>query len=141
MLYQITSVDTLAVQVKATVCGVCCTPVPARLIVGELLALLLTATFPVTAPAVVGANVITRVAVWLGVSVVPLTPVALKPVPVAVTPEIITFEFPVFVSVTFTDALLPSLTLLKLKLDGLALTAWGAVCPLPPKTRDSGERA
>ena len=121
MLYPITSVDTLAVQVKATVCGVCCTPVPARLIVGELLALLLTATFPVTAPAVVGANVITRVAVWLGVSVVPLTPVALKPVPVAVTPEIITFEFPVFVSVTFTDALLPSLTLLKLKLDGLAL--------------------
>jgi len=121
MLYPITSVDTLAVQVKATVCGVCCTPVPARLIVGELLALLLTATFPVTAPAVVGANVITRVAVWLGVSVVPLTPVALKPAPVAVTPEIITFEFPVFVSVTFTDALLPSLTLLKLKLDGLAL--------------------
>ena len=121
MLYPITSVDTLAVQVKATVCGVCCTPVPARLIVGELLALLLTATFPVTAPAVVGANVITRVAVWLGVSVVPLTPVALKPAPVAVTPEIITFEFPVFVSVTFTDALLPSLTLLKLKLEGLAL--------------------
>ena len=51
----------------------------------------------------------------------PLAPVALKPVPVAVTPEIMTFEFPVFVSVTFTDALLPSLTLLKLKLDGLAL--------------------
>jgi len=91
------------------------------LIVGELVALLVTATFPVTAPAVVGANVTTRVAVWLGVRVVPLTPVALKPVPVAVTPEIITFEFPVFVSVTFTDALLPSLTLLKLKLDGLAL--------------------
>jgi|ERR1700746_3134564 len=121
MLYPITSVDTLAVQVKATVCGVCCTPVPARLIVGELLALLLTATFPVTAPAVVGANVITRVAVWLGVSVVPLTPVALKPAPVALTPEIITFEFPVLVRVTFTDALLPSLTLLKLKLEGLAL--------------------
>jgi hypothetical protein len=51
----------------------------------------------------------------------PLTPEALKPAPVAVTPEIITFEFPVFVSVTFTNALLPSLTLLKLKLDGLAL--------------------
>jgi hypothetical protein len=121
MLYPTTLFDELAIQVTATVCGVCCTPVPARLIVGELLALLLTATFPVTAPAVVGANVITRVAVWLGVSVVPLTPVALKPAPVAPTPEIITFEFPVFVSVTFTVALLPSLTLLKLKLDGLAL--------------------
>src|ERR1700747_2188746 len=31
----------------------------------------------------------------------------------------ITFEFPVFASVPFTDGLLPSLTLLKLKLDGL----------------------
>jgi len=51
----------------------------------------------------------------------PATPLALKPAPVAITPEIITFEFPVFDSVTFTDALLPSLTLLKLKLDGLAL--------------------
>jgi hypothetical protein len=38
-----------------------------------------------------------------------------------VAPDIVTFEFPVFVSVTFSVALLPSFTLLKFKLDGLAL--------------------
>ena len=48
---------------------------------------------------------------------------ALKPAPVAVAPEIVIFEFPVFVSVTFSDVLLPSLTVLKFKLDGLALRA------------------
>jgi len=122
MLYPTTSVESLAVHVTATVCEVCCcTPVPARMIVGELLALLLTATLPDTAPAVVGAKVIMTVAVWLGASVVPFAPVALKPAPVAVVPEIMTFELPVFVSVTFSVALLPSFTLLKLKLDGLAL--------------------
>ena len=75
------------------------------MIVGELLALLLTATLPDTAPALVGTRVMTTVAVWLGATVVPFTPVALKPAPLAVVPEIMTFEFPVFVSVTFSVAL------------------------------------
>ena len=63
MLYPTTSVELLAVHVKSTVCEVCCTPVPARLIVGELLALLFTATLPVTAPALVGAKVTVSVAI------------------------------------------------------------------------------
>ena len=63
MWYPTTSVETLAVHDTPTVCKVCCTPVPETLIFGELLALLFTATLPVTAPALVGANVIVSVVV------------------------------------------------------------------------------
>jgi hypothetical protein len=45
---------------------------------------------------------------------------ALKPLPADVTPEIITFEFPVFVSVTPTEVLAFTVTLPKLTLVGLA---------------------
>ena len=72
-------------------------------------------------------------------SVVPATPLALKPAPEAVALEIVIFEFPVFVSVTFSDDLLPSLTLLKFKLDGFALKSWVAVWPVPLRAIEIGE--
>lgn len=83
--------------------------------------MLATVTLPPIRPAIVGANVIFRVAVWLGVNIVPATPLALNPAG-AVALVIVTVEFPVFVSVTFNELLLPSLTLLKFKLDGFALS-------------------
>ena len=85
--------------------------------------MLVTLTDPEALPAVVGAKVTFKVAVWLGVSVVPdETPLALNPAPVSVTPEIVIFEFPLFVSVTFSELLLPTLVFAKVKVAGLALS-------------------
>jgi hypothetical protein len=58
----------------------------------------------------------------LGVNVIPATPVALNPAPDAVADEMVTLEFPVFVRVTVSELLLPSFTLLKLRLVGLAVS-------------------
>jgi len=45
---------------------------------------------------------------WLGVRTVPeVTPVALNPAPATVTLEIVTFELPLFVSVTLNELVLP----------------------------------
>ncbi len=47
----------------------------------------------------------------MGVRVVPaLTPLALKPVPVTVTLETVTFEFPLLVRVTASEPVLPTFT-------------------------------
>jgi hypothetical protein len=68
---------------------------------GELVALLATETLPVTLPAAAGANVAVKAAVCPGAKMSPEeTPLALKPEPDTVTFEIVTLEFPAFVSVT-----------------------------------------
>ena len=88
---------------------------------GELLALLLTEILPAVLPVVVGANVTSTAALCPGASIVlELTPLALKPAPEAVTLEIVTLEFPLFVRVTGNVLLLPSFTFPKLKLVGFA---------------------
>jgi hypothetical protein len=99
----------------------CVTPLPLREIVaGELLALLATETLPLALPEAVGAKVTLSVAVCPGVSVVfALTPLALYPVPLVLTPEIVTFEFPVFVRATLKTLLLPTFTFAKSRLVGL----------------------
>ena len=86
----------LALHVNTTEC----IPVPDRLIVaGEFVALLAMPTLPLLAPPDVGANVTVRVADCPGVSILPLTiPFALNPAPVTVMPEIVTLEFPLFVT-------------------------------------------
>jgi hypothetical protein len=131
MLYPTTPLDVLAVHVRTTECETCCTPVPDKAIAGELVALLATATLPLTAPATEGANVTFNVAAWVGANVVPDAPLVLNPAPDAVTADIVTFEFPVFVRVTLSELLLPTLTLLKLRLVGLALSRWVADRPVP----------
>jgi hypothetical protein len=112
----------LAVQLSKTDSGVTWTPVPDKeTVAGEFVALLVTLTLPVTLPAVVGANTTFSVADWFGDKLVPaLTPLALNPAPEGVTPEIVTFEFPLLVKVTLIVLLLPSFTLPKLRLVGLA---------------------
>lgn len=69
-----------------------------------------------------------------------VTPVALSPAPLVVTPEIVTSEFPVFVSEAFKDALPPTFTLPKERLAGFAVSR-GAVAemPVPPREMDSGD--
>src|ERR1700683_1705934 len=87
---------------------------------------------PVTAPAVVGSNVTVSVAVWPGVRIVPfVTPLALNPAPVAVSPDIVTLALPVFVSVEVCELDVFTVCVPKLKLAGLADSVCVAVMPVP----------
>ncbi len=71
--------------------------------------------------------------------VLALTPLALKPAPVTVTPEMVTLEFPLLVSVTGNALLPPTFTLPKLRLVGLAPSRKVAVTPVPLSGIVSGE--
>jgi hypothetical protein len=110
------------------------------MLIGEFVALLTTDTLPVTLPAAVGANATFTVADWLGVRTVPeVTPLALNPVPVTVTVEIVTFEFPLFVSVTLNELVLPTFTFPKFKLVGFAPTRKVGATPVPLRAMVVGE--
>jgi hypothetical protein len=77
---------------------------------------------------------------WFGVKISPeVTPLLLYPVPVTVTPEIVTFEFPLLVSVVVNELLLPTLTLPKLKLDELNPSTRVAATPVPLREIVVGE--
>lgn len=113
-------------------CPVAVTPVPETGIVNVVfVAVEVTVRFPLTAPAVVGANETVKVALLppLSVSgvVIPLT---LNPVPVIPTWVTETLVVPVFVMVSDSLAVLPVFTLPKLRLVGFALSAPG-VAPVP----------
>jgi len=125
--------------VNAELAGV--TPTPLREIVaGEFVALLSTDTLPVTLPAAVGVNTGFSAMDWLGVRTVPeVTPVALNPAPATVTLEIVTFELPLFVSVTLNELVLPTFTFAKFKLVGFAPSRKVEATPVPLKEMASGE--
>ena len=77
---------------------------------------------------------------WFGVSISPeVTPLSLYPVPEMVTPEIVTFEFPVLVSVVVNELLLPTLTFPKLKLGELSPRTRVAAAPVPLREIVVGE--
>src|SRR5258706_144150 len=91
------------------------------MIAGELVALLRTVTLPTAVPAAVGENATMSGVICFGVRSVPaVTPLGLNPIPTGVTLEIVTFEFPLFVSVVLREALLPTFTFPKPKFVGLA---------------------
>jgi hypothetical protein len=124
----------------------CAWPVPeSEIVVGELVLLLAIRTLaPVSTVAAVGANVTVTVADWPGIRIVPAeTPLAVSPVPVAapvtVMPEMLMFEFPPFVSVDVSELLLPTWTVLKLKLVGFAPNCTVAVDPAPDRVITSDE--
>jgi len=84
-------------------------------------ALLAMETLPLAVPTTFGAKVTLKEALWPGVSVRgSVSPPRLKPVPVIVACEIVTFAVPVSVSVTFWVLLLGGVTLPKFKLVGPA---------------------
>jgi hypothetical protein len=118
-------------------------PVPdSGIVVGELVALLAILTLaPVNTIAVVGTNVTVTVTDWPGIRIVPgETPLAVRLAPpVTVTPETLTFEFPLFISVDVSELLLPTDTVLKLRLDGLATSCAVAVEPDPVRSMTSCE--
>ena len=119
----------------------CVTPFPVKEIVAEeLLALLATEMLPLALPAAVGAKVTFTVAVCPGVSVVlALTPLALYPVPEALTLEIVTLEFPLLVSVRPSELLPPTFTFPKLKLFGVAVNCDVPAAPEPEREMVVGE--
>ena len=96
------------------------TPVPlSEMFEGEFVALLLMVTVPVTLPAAVGANTTFSTADLLGANTwLGLIPLVLNPAPVTLTAEIVTFEFPVLVTVTLSELLVFTFTLPKPRLDG-----------------------
>ena len=68
-----------------------------------------------------------------------LTPLALIPAPTAVTLEMVTFEFPVFVTVTLCELLLPTFTFPKLRLAGLTARVRVTAIPEPVRLTDVGD--
>ena len=104
----------LTLEGVTEICG--CVPVPlSEIVAGELVALLTTVTLPARLPAEAGANVTLKEVDWpaarLSGSVIPLV---LNPVPVALTCEMETLEFPVLEIVTLCVALVPVVRLPKL---------------------------
>jgi hypothetical protein len=133
--------ELLAVQVSPTECETVCAAVPEMAIVaGEFVALLAIVRLPARFPAVVGENVTSNVAVCPGVRIRPAeTPLAVTPMPVRLTLEMVTLELPVFESVTPWVLLAPVVTFPKLRLVGLALRRVAAVTAVPLTVTLAGE--
>ncbi len=91
----------LMLEGTTEICG--CTAVPlSATVLGEFVASLTTVNVPVDVPAVVGEKVILTVAVCPASNVAGrVTPLAVKPVPVAVICVTVTLPVPVFVRVAF----------------------------------------
>ena len=68
-----------------------------------------------------------------------LTPLELKPAPVALTPEMVTFAFPLFVRATLSELVATSFTFPNFKGVGLAPSSRLVATPVPPKGIVSGE--
>ena len=86
----------------------------------------MTVRFPLTAPPDVGANETVSVALLPALSVIGVViPLKLNPASVIPTLETVMLDPPVFVTVSDSDPLLPTLTLPKLRLVGLAANAPG----------------
>jgi len=106
------------------------TPVPLNAtVVGELGELLTMLTEPARLPAVVGANTALNVALAPAAIVVELSPFTVYPAALMLSCEIVSEAVPEFVIVNDCDFVCPSMTLPKLKLAGLTVTA--ACTPVP----------
>ena len=105
-----------------TECAADATPVPDRaMVIGEFLALLVIVRLPAKFPVVKGVNVARTEVNCLGPTTRPeALPLAVNPAPETETPEIITLDHPVFVSITVCTALLASPVWPKFKLLTLA---------------------
>lgn len=116
------------------------TPVPESGISRDgLEALDVTVTVPLALLAEVGVNTTWKLVFCPAASVTGVvTPLKLNPVPVRATCEIVTLEPPVFVTVSNSDELLPTVTVPKLRLVGFELSPPGEA-PVPDKPMVSGE--
>ena len=132
----------LALQVSAAECWTGATPVPdTGTAAGAPVALLTIDTFPPTGPVIVGLNWTVRMRFCDGERVTgALPPVIVKPDTPKFICEIVTFELPVFVMVTFcVGEEVPVVTLPKLRLVGLMPSVRVAAIPVPERAADVGE--
>jgi len=121
----------LGSQLSATECELGCAPLPPNAI-DTVPALLPIVMDHATLPVADGANVMLSAAVCPGVNVVLApAPLTAKPAPFTSTLEIVTFVFPVLVSVAPSELLLPSSTLPKSRLLVLELNSAVDVIELP----------
>lgn len=111
-----------------------------EIVVGELVAVLVTVTVPEKLPAVVGANAVLK-EVDCPVERVrgSAMPVTLNPLPIMVFCEIDMSELPVLVSVTLWVALVPVVKLPKLSEVGDAVSCRVAEMPVPDRAITNGE--
>src|SRR3989441_13002707 len=109
--------------------------------VGELVALLTSETLPVAVPAVVDAKTTLKLAVCPAAKVSgAVRPLALKPLPETLICEMLTLELPEVVRVTVCGVLwLPTGTLPKLRLGGLAVRRKVEGTPVPINSMAEGE--
>ena len=119
------------VVVLSVNCDVAATPVPESAIV-DVVELLVIVIFPVTDPAVFGANVTGTDRVCPGARVFgsPVVP-SENPVPVMVAPLTLTGTFPDEVSVTSNDLVVASVTLPKANVEALGVNCDVAATPVP----------
>src|SRR6202035_3134099 len=114
--------EALGLQVNPTEWGF--GDAPERAIVGELAALLFIVMVPVAFPLLVGLKVTVSTADWpLDRVVPPGKPLTINAGPEAATPETVTLELPVFVTVEFCVLSLPTATSPKLRVAGFAVKA------------------
>jgi hypothetical protein len=100
------------------------------------------ATEPVTLPATAGANLTDSGADWPGVSIMfVLKPLEVNPAPLTITPEIVTLAVPLFVSVTPSKLLPPTITLPKSSELTFELRSGTAAAALPATVIVRGELA
>jgi hypothetical protein len=110
------------------------TPVPDKEIGGKKGALLAIEIFPVAPPVVVGSKMASSAADCPGFRTVSLAiPLTENPEPVTVTPEIVTFKFPLFVNFTGEVVLVPKPTSPKLRLNVFAESETLGRTPVPPR--------
>lgn len=108
------------------------------MVVGELVALLVTVTLPETLPVAVGANATVKEVDWLAARVRGSpSPVTLKPLPVTLSFERVTLALPLLLSVTVCVALEPVVTLPKLSEVGEAEIWRTCATPVPDSGTDT----
>ena len=129
---------------KLTLVGVsaspACTPVPLIAITELDPCELMTVTFPVTLSAAVGLKATFIDFACPGVSSTGVViPLVFTSFALTVICEIVTFAFPVLVTVTLLELVLPALMLPKARLAGLAVRVTDAATPVPVKVTLAGE--
>jgi hypothetical protein len=131
----------LAFQFRATECAVAVTPAPASVIVvGEPVALLVAVTAPLSFPTALGVKITLNERFCPGVSVTGvLAPFKANPVPLSTICEIVTFAFPVLVTVTLSVDCDPVFTFPKLRDVELKERRCVAVIPVPLRAMVRGE--